>query len=400
MYILERCKYLNAEPWKTKLDSRIEKLKEYKRQGFKLAIYLADKGDQFTFRYRAYNMCQALDGSDTWRGLYFYGEELEALEKYIQDIDLIILIRYGWTEELRRFFFLSKMLDKNVIFDVDDYIFDIEKLALLLESQGIFNPGKEELEYWISFVSNMQKTASLCDGYITTNAFLGNLLKETFGKNTYILENGFNYWQEQVSTQYFYKKIESNQNIDEIVMGYFSGSNTHREDLKIAMNELIDLFYLFPKLKLRIVGYMELDKQMEQLQRENRIEFYPLQNFIELQRLIAEVDINLIPLVDNVFTNSKSELKFFEAAICGTISCASPRYVYQNIIHNGEDGFLCDKGDWRRVIYSLCKNGISSDLVNSARKTAIEKYAFYNQRPKIENVLTKCHEGGGNIARK
>ena len=72
----------------------------------------------------------------------------------------------------------------------------------------------------------------------------------------------------------------------------------------------------------------------------DRIEFYPLQDFMNFQRLIAEVEINIAPLQDNTFTNCKSELKFFEAAICGTLTLATPTFSFRNSIVHGTTGFF------------------------------------------------------------
>ena len=61
---------------------------------------------------------------------------------------------------------------------------------------------------------------------------------------------------------------------------------------------------------------------------------------MNLQRLIAEVEINISPLQNNLFTNCKSELKYFEAAIAGTITVATPTYAFSRAIVDGENGFL------------------------------------------------------------
>ena len=62
-----------------------------------------------------------------------------------------------------------------------------------------------------------------------------------------------------------------------------------------------------------------------------RIEVCPLQDFVNLQRLIGEVEINIVPLQDNAFTNCKSELKYFEAAIVETVTVATPTYTFSRV---------------------------------------------------------------------
>ena len=67
---------------------------------------------------------------------------------------------------------------------------------------------------------------------------------------------------------------------------------------------------------------------------------------MNLQRLIAEVEINIAPLQDNLFTNCKSELKYFEAAITGTITVASPTYTFSRAIVDGGNSFLAAAYEW------------------------------------------------------
>jgi hypothetical protein len=64
-------------------------------------------------------------------------------------------------------------------------------------------------------------------------------------------------------------------------IGYFGGSPTHDKDF----------------------GYLDL--QDELLGHHSRIEYVPLQDFINLQGVIGSTEINIAPLQDNDFTTSK-----------------------------------------------------------------------------------------------
>ena len=61
---------------------------------------------------------------------------------------------------------------------------------------------------------------------------------------------------------------------------------------------------------------------------------------------MSKVDVNIAPLVINDFTNCKSELKFFEAAVVETTTIASPNYSFKKAITDGENGFLAKPGEW------------------------------------------------------
>src|SRR5574344_2137514 len=103
--------------------------------------------------------------------------------------------------------------------------------------------------------------------------------------------------------------------MDTFILCYFSGTASHVNDFKLISPEIKMLLEDFKDMKLLIVGFMEFPAYMNQLINEGKIIYKSLVDFLELQRLIAEVDVNIVPLIENTFTNCKSELKFFEACI-------------------------------------------------------------------------------------
>ena len=53
---------------------------------------------------------------------------------------------------------------------------------------------------------------------------------------------------------------------------------------------------------------------------------------------------------NNSFTNCKSELKFFEAAICGTLTLATPTFAFRNSISHGQTGALVPSFNWDQAL--------------------------------------------------
>ncbi|MBA1333299.1 hypothetical protein QQ73_20375, partial [Candidatus Endoriftia persephone str. Guaymas] len=69
-----------------------------------------------------------------------------------------------------------------------------------------------------------------------------------------------------------------------------------------------------PDVELLIVGHLDLPSSFNEY--ENRISRKPLMIYEDMLREMATVDINLAPLeLNNTFTDCKSELKIFEAAL-------------------------------------------------------------------------------------
>ena len=82
----------------------------------------------------------------------------------------------------------------------------------------------------------------------------------------------------------------------------------------------------------------------------DRVSIHPFVDFLTLQELIADVDFNLVPLQVNDFTHCKSELKFVDAAIVGTLTIASPAFAYAEAIRHGDNGYLAEDDQWEAVL--------------------------------------------------
>jgi hypothetical protein len=87
----------------------------------------------------------------------------------------------------------------------------------------------------------------------------------------------------------------------------------------------------------------------------DRIDILPLTDFLTLETLIGETGLNIVPLQTNAFSNSKSELKYFEAAIVETPTFATPTYSFRLAIEDGVNGYLVESYDWEdRLEQAVC----------------------------------------------
>jgi glycosyltransferase involved in cell wall biosynthesis len=128
------------------------------------------------------------------------------------------------------------------------------------------------------------------------------------------------------------------------------------------------------RLVLRIVGFLDLP--MPLMRYWHRIEFFPLQDFQNLQRLVGEVELNLVPLQNNGFTNCKSELKYFEAAVVGTCTIASPTFAFREAICDGANGWLANAHQWaERIAQVLAAR--DDDYAAVAERAAASARAVY-----------------------
>lgn len=364
----------NREPWSIPLETRIQTVLSAASQGRKIALLVYREADTSTFRYRCYNVYQ-ITKIGKWQSVYFFLNELNYIEKMLDMCDLIILSRVQWSYPLDSLIKSARKKEKPVLFDVDDLVCHISYLPLLTNTLNVHFGSEVDYDFWFAYVSRHQAVASQVDGFITTNPFLGQMLTKMFNKPYRVIINSLNNEQLMVSEQCREKKKNTAYRLP-FTIGYFSGTPSHINDFRVIYQELIQLLEDFPDIILQVVGFMEFPKEMHELIKKKRVQFTPLVDFMELQRLVAQVDVNIVPLVRNTFTNCKSELKFFEAAAVDTVTVATPTYTYEHSIQHGETGFLCNQGQWYDTITELYKNTeLRKHVAKQAEKYCLTTYA-------------------------
>lgn len=372
------------QPWDLDFKQRLKRI--HTKSDKKKAIYVYEKSDTSTFRYRVYNICQALEYSEHWEGSYFFEEELQLLENFLHHIHIVIFVRTPWSFPIDTFFHKVTKQGIPTIFDVDDLVFNIEKIPLIMNTLGS-DIALPSYSYWFSYVSRLWMMGKMCDALTSTNEILAEQLHKTFNKPSCVINNFLNNEQIEISEKIYNQKLNRDITNPNFTIGYFSGSLSHKHDFHRIAIEIRDLLIKYPNMRLEVVGYMEISKVLLDLVQKKQILQTPFVDFKILQKKIGAVDVNIVPLFNNEFTNCKSDLKFFEASIVGTITCATPTSVFSNSIQHAETGFLCQEGDWYATVESIFKKDYSSSLITKARDHCLKKYAPVSQCHNVERVL-------------
>lgn len=384
MYEIKVQHTIETTPWKATLEERIAFIKRYAKEGYKISLIIYRYPDTSTFRYRGYNIAQALEDSKRWKCVYFFRHEIPAIYSLLNFIHLITIVRVQWTHELDDFIFRAKVKGIKVLFDTDDLIYNLDYLPLVTNTLNVSFSDERDYEFWFAHIARLGYTASKADGFIVTNDYLGKKITNKFDKKYGVIPNFINNQQLEISRLCRQKK---KVNKKPFTIGYFSGTPSHINDFKVVYREIAQLINEYKDIQLSVVGFMEFPKEAEIFIKTGRITFAPLVDFVELQRLMARVDVNIAPLVENTFTNCKSELKFFEAAIVDTISCVTPTEVYKKCIVQGETGFLCGQGQWYDTIKSIYIGNVDcSKIQRAAYDYALENYTGDRIVRKIEET--------------
>ena len=384
MFVIDVPPIAYSDPWVTSFEDRLASL----LRGEPRVAYFYEYPDNSTFRYRVYNMIEVLRGARTSIGAaYFTARESEHLDRVVDIADILVFCRTRYTGRIDRAITRARNLGKRVLFDIDDLVFDPRYIHLVLDTldQDLDNPLVWDT--WFASVSRLGATMRLCDKVIATNEYLAARVQAFADCPVGVVPNFLNREQMEISGEIFREKASRGfARNGQIHLGYFSGTPTHNKDLALATEALVGLLHLEPRIILRVVGFMDLPERLRAF--GARVETYPLCDFINLQREIGLVEINLAPLQDNEFTNCKSELKYFEAGIAGTLTVASPVFTFARSIRDGENGFLAEAHEWYDKMASLVRDlDAYPDLARRAYEDCEKDFAWYNQAKSIEEAL-------------
>lgn len=359
---------------------RYEALKNSKKKN---VIYIKNSFDNSTFRYRAYNVIEAMENSKKYFVTCFNESELDCLYNLIDKIDLIIFQRAKWSFKLDNFITILKSKNINVIYDMDDLVYNPKHVPEYLIS--ISDCSDYKIDKLFEIAKRYELVADRCDGYLVTTEKLAEHFKKDFKKKVWLLNNFINKEQEIISKEIL--KLKKISKRDKFIIGYFSGSNTHRKDLDIAESALVSLMRKYDDIYLKIVGIMDLSETLKKLKEQGRVLIDRYVSYEELQYKIGEVDLNIIPLQQHDFNDCKSELKYFEASIVNVPTIASVNLVYSKTICDKKDGFLCKDMEWfEKLEYIYLNYDKMNFIIENAYKKCYETYGVSKQKDKISKI--------------
>ena len=145
-------------------------------------------------------------------------------------------------------------------------------------------------------------------------------------------------------------------------IGYATGTRTHQRDFSVCVDAVAEVLRKHTECRLVLfqnpgdtASLIDTNEFPELRGIESQIEWRRAVPLAELPLEVARFDINLAPLeVGNPFCESKSELKYFEAALVDVPTIASPTGPFRRAIRHGETGSLAStQSDWHDILSEL-----------------------------------------------
>lgn len=285
---------------------------------------------------------------------------------YAEYASQIIIYRTPYSEQFKQLIELAHKYNKPVFYDIDDLVYDTSYTDQL---DYVKTLGKQEKEAYDSGVRSYGKLMELCDAFITSTTDLKNELLK-LGKPVYLNRNLASEELISISEQAIDKTIKDKKKIK---IGYFSGSITHNENFDLIRSAILKILKEFPQTELHLVGYLTIPDEMKNYKKQLIV--HDFLDWTLLPSLVAEMDINLAPLVDTVFNRAKSEIKWLEAALVGVTTVASDIGSFSEIITNETTGVLVADGMWYEQLKDLVDNKTKLEFLGTnAKREAISTY--------------------------
>jgi glycosyltransferase involved in cell wall biosynthesis len=310
-----------------------------------------------------------VDGNVTFETYIWNPKDMPILdwEKICQTYDLIYLNYFGSIQKFVPMMAVAKNFHVPVIMDVDDDLWDIQKDNPAYET---FKPGSDVI---IDF-------SVACDevDYMTTTC---NYLRNVIMAHTKKQFKDIKVFPNYIDLSLYNHQLPLKDDFQITLLHH--GSTTHFIDLATReFAEGIDrIMKDYPNVIFKTVGANISQYHMKWGDRYiNAFGDEDLYKWVKdkMPAYMAEADIMVTPLQENVYTKGKSFIKYLENSSYAKPGCYQDIRQYREIVENGVDGFLCNTSEeWYNAIKKLIDDKkLRKQMGENAFKKVKENYTI------------------------
>ena len=278
----------------------------------------------------------------------------------LQGVRLVVVWREPYSAHIEGIIHVTHEQGGVVVFDVDDLMFRPE-MAVIEIIDGIRSQKFSELDTQ-AFFTKIGRSLKACDLVSCPTQELAHHARR-MGRPAYVLPNGFDDAAHATARRAL--REWRNFSDDLLRIGFEGGSRTHQRDLAVAGRAIARVLREIPNARLTIFrdpssgeGLVLMDEFPEFKDLADRIEWRDMVKLPALPGELARFAVNIAPLEHgNPFCEAKSELKYFEAALAGVPTIASPSGPFQRAIIPGVTGLIAQTEDeWYEGLKNLLRD--------------------------------------------
>jgi glycosyltransferase involved in cell wall biosynthesis len=314
-------------------------------------------------------------------------------------IDALFIWRAPLTHDLRTVINAARYAGAAILFDIDDLMVnpDLARADLI----DAIRSERFDLAQVQDLYRGIGEAVQLADATLVTTRELG-LFVQALQKPVHVVPNGFDAATLR-RARLAVRRRALTPGDGLLRIGYAGGSRTHQRDFGLVAAPLARLLRKHRQCRLvlfRQPGHgrnlVELDEYPVLGSLAAQVEWRDMVAVDDLPDELARFDINLAPLeVGNVFCEAKSELKFFEAALAGVPTVASPTGPYRRAIRDGDTGLLADSAAaWEAAIGRLIGDAaLRRRMAQAAYHDALRLFGPERRQENLAEVLAQLTPG-------
>lgn len=307
-------------------------------------------------RYRAFALAEHFRRKGK-RVAFMSQKTFEKEAESFTTVPLILFHRPGGSEEMLRYVARHRKR-QTLIADYDDLVFDVTAVR---QTPAVLDRD-EDVSRVAQSIAARAEIGTMFERRTASTVPLAAQADRIFGGATKVIHNALDPTYLGIAHVLGRKAAMRCVSYD---IGYFSGTASHNRDLAMIAPQIADYLAEDRSHTMLVVGPVALPSQLRPF--AHRIMRRKITSFYEMPRQIATCRMVVAPLVDNVFAQCKSGLKFFEAGILGVPVAATPIPD----IDRFENPLLrkCrNSGDWAKALRSAAP-------ANATLRAAVDRVA-------------------------
>lgn len=265
-------------------------------------------------RYRALNVAEWMQHHGTNAVVIHSQTPIQIAQELIQQADKVVFQRcFAEQGNVGKFLKIARDNKTQCIGEMDDLVFP-EHVA----SIGSVKGGEWNIDQAMFVATAYEKFLMEMDSCIVSTIALKEYIEATYNKSCEIQPNRISHTKVRTSL-----KKEA-----PLKLIYASGTYSHKEDFELIEKPLYDFLESNPEASLSILGATQSSERILALP---NVSSYPLLPYDAMLDFVAKHHVMLVPLVDDVFNNAKSNVKFVESSAVSVITMASSVREYSKI---------------------------------------------------------------------
>jgi O-antigen biosynthesis protein len=298
--------------------------------------------------------------------------DFTAARHELQTSALVIFYRVPANEFVKHLVAEAERLSIPKFFDIDDLVFDVKPYAELLAGTNLSKATQLSLLEGAKLYCEALRLAG--QGIASTPTIAKAMERVVSGK-VHIVSNAIDPAVQQVADE-VRRNPPFRADLNSVVIGYGSGTDTHDADLLLATPALLRILKKYPHVQFVMHGPLKPSAEFKKVAKQ--ITQIPFLEPRDYYRAVSTWDISIAPLTKQIFNDAKSNIKFLEASAFAVPSVCSPAEPFQSVIESGKNGMLAvTEQEWFECLETLVLDAkLRKRMGENARKSTASKLSL------------------------